>query len=304
MRTALVVGMVLLFASVDGVARAQEKGLVRPKAPVQDQQSDDIIVTAAKELDTKTATHFVREISATTQGQLAKLHAPICPVAIGFQPAIAAIIVARIRDIAREVGAIVDKPGCAGNVILLTTPDGRALIRELRQKHPLLLEGLSSNEIDRLIDRPGPVRAWSRTAVTNEDGRRASGEPGSTTGEYRVLEVKSGSAFNPQSQQVIDSSTVVIDSAATLGKNLTQLADYTAMRALARTRPIDGGAVDTILGLFGPVGSTAPPAMTTADLTYLKALYAMPGNRSTTYQVGRIARQVRKETWANAPVRP
>ncbi|MGY4396321.1 SepF-like predicted cell division protein (DUF552 family) [Sphingomonas sp. UYAg733] len=292
MRSKLVLRVFALLACQlsAGAVSAQER------APASDTSSEDIVVTAAKELDAKAATHFVREISATTQGQLAKFLAPICPVAIGFEPAAAAIIVARIRDVAKRVGAEVAKPGCSGNVILLTTPDGQALVRELRKKHPQLLEGLTPNEINRLIDRPGPVRVWSRTAIANEDGKRASGGPGETTGEFRVLEVKSASAFHPQSQQVIDTATVVIDSAAVLGKSLTQLADYSAMRALARTRPIEGRTIDTILGLFGDSSAATAPGMTAADLTYLKALYAMPGNRSTTYQVGHIAKQVRKGT--------
>jgi hypothetical protein len=57
----------------------------------------------------------------------------------------------------------------------------------------------------------------------------------------------------PVDQQTINSAWVVLETEATLGKSLRQIADYAAMRGLAMVRPgmLDGSA-DRILDLFEP----------------------------------------------------
>ena len=273
--------------------------LVPAGALAQEKTADDVVVTAQKQMDRSTAQRFVNRITLTTGDQIARFDAPVCPVAIGFEPAIEQQIVARMRRVAAAAGAKLAKQGCAGNIALLTTDDGGALMRTLRSTHPNLLEGLQPREIDRLIARGGPVRSWTATAVVNEDGQR----PGNTLGGNSLnppnLIVKSASIVDPPVKQIIESATVVMDSAAVPGKSVIQLADYAVMRALARTRPVEGGSAgaSTILALFDPV-STPPLSVTETDIAYLKALYAMPGNRWSTYQAARIAKAVKK---ASAP---
>jgi hypothetical protein len=70
---------------------------------------------------------------------------------------------------------------------------------------------------------------------------------------------------------------MVIDSSATLGKTLTQIADYAALRSLADLKsraPVTRER--TILTLFQP--GSAPDGLTPYDLAYLKGLYSGPSS--------------------------
>lgn len=260
----------------------------------QDQTQDDVIVVARKPLNKQEATRFVASISTgRVQGQMARFEAPVCPVAIGFKPEVAIEIVARIRKVAKAVGADLAKPGCAGNIALVVTSDGAALVQGMRSTNPDLLAGLDQGDIRRLIEDGGPVRAWSATATVNEDGQRLSRPSSNNPGGPSSLNVKTASIVNPSTKHVIDTATVVIDSTAAAGKTVIQLADYVAMRTLAMTRPVENTAqVSSILTLFD---STAMPmqSVTEVDVAYLKALYAMPGNRRMGYQISQIAQAVR-----------
>jgi hypothetical protein len=263
--------------------------LLATGATAQQKPAGDIVVTARKPIDAPVARRFVKNITAPTQDQIARFDAPVCPIVIGFEPETEKLLVARMRRVAAAVGAELAPEPCVGNVALVTTDDGAALVKGLRATHPNLLEGLEPYQIDRMIRSTGPVRAWSATAVVNEDGRRLSSP---TSGDFMdppTLIVKTASFVNPSSKQIIDSATVVIDAKEVIGRSAIQLADYAMMRALARTRPVTGDSdVGTILSLFDPDSASAL-SVTEADVAYLKALYAMPGNRTATYQMGRIA---------------
>lgn len=269
-----------------------QTGAAVPAAKGQEPRADDIVVTARKPLEAESARKFVREMSVVTDGQLAKYKSPVCPVAIGFTPETAATIEARIRRVATAIGGDVAKPGCTGNVLVFATPDGAKFVQTVRAKYPVIMRGLQPYEIRRLIDRPGPVRAWNITALENEDGRRPGGGPEVEEGKERVLEVRSASIINPTTRQVIDSAAVVIDDAALPGKSAIQVADYVAMRTLARTRVVESPSLDTIMGLFSGEGTRAPPSLTEADLAYMKGLYRAAGNQTSRAQVGQIARRV------------
>ena len=281
--------------SVRPVLALMVASLMPLSAHAQEKAAGDVVVSAPRLLDAPAARHFVNKITATTQDQIARFDAAVCPLAIGFAPAAEAMIVARIRKVAAAVGAEVAKEGCAGNVVLVATDDGSALLKALRAGHPELLEGIDPHDVDKLISGKGPVRTLTATALVNEDGRRL-GRPGNgQLQDPMTLDVKTASFINPSSKRVIDAATLVVDSSAIPGKTVIQLADYAVMRTLARTRAIEGGeaGASTILTLFDP-GTTAPLSLTQVDLDYLKALYAMPGNRTAIYQASRIASKLKK----------
>ncbi len=72
------------------------------------------MVTARKPLNAEEARHLVHRISAATQGQIARFYAEVCPLVIGFTPEFEKLITARIRRVAKAVGADVAKPDCRG----------------------------------------------------------------------------------------------------------------------------------------------------------------------------------------------
>jgi hypothetical protein len=280
-----------------GLRAAAAISLMAPLgAPAQDKSAQDVVVTARKPLDAKEARHLVNQISAATQEQIAKFDAAVCPMVIGFEPGIERQIVARIRKVAKAIGAEVAKERCAGNVVLVATEDGGAFVQALRTSHPELLEGMEPFQIKKLIEGGGPVRAWSATSLVNEDGQRLSAPTSGNPQDPPTLTVRTASFLNPSSKRIIDAATVVIDSSAVEGRTLTQLADYTVMRALAKTRPVESGTTpaDTILALFDPKAAATPLSLTEIDVAYLSALYAMPGNRRISYQISRIAKELKQ----------
>jgi hypothetical protein len=272
-------------------------GLLAPLgAHAQNKATDDVVVTGRTQIDARMAQRFVSRITSETQGQIAKFDAAICPVVTGFTPPIEEQISARIRKVVKAVGLAVAADGCKANVLLVASAEGSALVRELRSSRRDLFIGVEPSEIDHLIARDALVRSWTANEIVNEDGRRFSRSTGGNAQDIPSGTVNSTSVINPSSMRVIDAATIVIDSSALQGKTVTQIADYVVMRALAKTRPVIGNVdgVGTILVLFDPKSAPPPPSMTGADLAYLKAIYTTAGNRTLSYQLSKIANDVRK----------
>lgn len=266
------------------------------RKPADKSVSGDIIVTGRKPVQRKDALTYARDTSVSIDGQLARFNDPVCPMVIAFPKVIAEQIVARIRDVAEAAGLRVAKAGCKGNVVLIATDNGSAVIRELKRRGASLLGGLDPFDVDRLIKDPGPVHAWTLTQLENEEGEKPI-VPMVGLPETRVRSV---SHINPSTQQAIYLSVVMVDWPVMYGKSSVQIADYAAMRTLAITRPAKGdGVVDTILALFDPAAKGLPE-LSAADLAYLQSLYAMPGTRSDRYQMLKIGNDVLKASDAEA----
>ena len=62
-------------------------------------------------------------------GQLARWSDPVCPVAIGLDPAFNAFVVKRVNEIAARAGApMPDKQPCQPNIEILFTPNPQAFL--------------------------------------------------------------------------------------------------------------------------------------------------------------------------------
>lgn len=261
----------------------------------------DVVVTAEKEQaarEAKEVRHFVTAIAAPAEGQFARFRAPICPVAIGMHAEFADKIVARVREVAAQIGADVGGTRCAANVLIILSPDGQAFVRDAQKKQPSLLSGLSNTELKHLLAAPGPVHAWSGAEMRNEDGLQAHNSASKTAGgadtmtfpDHPIMRVMSASIINQPVRQDIMTAVVVLDSDAVTGKSLTQIADYATMRALGRTRP-PGDAVpyETILTLFDAGEAARVPSISPADLAFLTALYRTNGLQTATAATGQMA---------------
>jgi hypothetical protein len=258
----------------------------------------DIVVTAPRQHDAATIRSFVRDASPVVAGQVARFNDPICPVVFGLPTDYGARIIRRIRAVATSAGRTAAPEGCAPNVTLLFANNSRSAVQELQRLRPRLFYGLENEEIRRLLDaNPTPVRAWTLNETRDEDGsdhHASSAEQQRSGGDNsdNVLRVRSSSIINLASQQVITQSIVVVEEQATIGKTLDQLADYTAMRAIAGARP--GGAAmrgNSILSLF-EAGPEAPRSLTALDLAYLRALGQIRGNQRSTSQVARLGQLI------------
>lgn len=204
----------------------------------------------------------------------------------------------RIRDVAFAAGVPVAAAKCRTNMLLVGVDSGAEFLRTLRSKDHSLLFGLWPREVRQLIAATGPVRSWTITAVQNSDGAQAPSSSGgngyaSDASEISRLPVYTSSKLKATTQRAIQTSVVVIDWPQMLGKSPNQIADYAAMRMLAKSKSVEGGRLSgSILTLFDKAATTVPGMMTGADMVYLKTLYGIPADQFSRQQKGELARAI------------
>lgn len=250
------------------------------------QPDNEIVVTGERPLRTEEARRHVNAITQTAEGQIARFQGPVCPVVVGMSPREAAVVIARIREVAANAGIQSADPGCRANLALIVTPDGRRLVAELHRRRPRVFAGLEPHQMRRLLRNDEPVRVWRSTELLNEDGFGVNPVTG-------MLTVRSASIISEPTQLATVQSVVVIEDAAADGKSLGQLADYAAMRTLGGARPPQAEQAEgsTILNLFYQAAQ-APLALTALDSAYLRALYASRANQRSVQQMGQMSRMI------------
>jgi hypothetical protein len=269
-------------------------------AAAQTSPAPDIIVTGNKEADRRAAEVYVSSIAVRSESQLARFHQPVCPLVIGMPKPYSTMVEKRTAADAVAAGIDVAKNvRCDANLIIVIADDGAALVKDIRVHYPGWLAGLSPRDIDTLTV-PGPARAWSVTSLRNEDGQGLGNQSDTPTGDglagKPVLRVMTASILREPTRQDMEASFVVIDKAATMGRTLRQIADYAAMRGLARTRPpaAGGKGLATILTIFDSSVPSHPSELTNADAAYLRALYRGNGTAAAVTEKNGIARRIAK----------
>jgi hypothetical protein len=257
-------------------------------------KSADIVVTARKPVDRKEARAFVNKISAPVAGQFARFRAPVCPKVYGMPADYAARIEQRMRDTAAAAKIPVAGDKCGVNVMLVFAENGAAFVKDALSHNPSLLDGVTAGARTQLKGE-APVRAWTATHETNDDGQSVSPAQFGPGGAP-IMFTRTASIIVLPTLQVIDTAVIVIEQTAAVGKTLTQLSDYAAMRAYARTRDQDADASDSILTLFDADAERLPQAMTSLDAAYLSGLYKGQGNRHSYDQAAIMARGISKRT--------
>jgi len=214
----------------------------------------------------------------TNHAPVARFFAPVCVAVTGLERPYAAVVERRIALVAREAGVATDPAPCRANILVRVVEDGAAELTALRSRESWLFEGADPGDVRRAVDEAGPVHVWTATQLLNSDGL-----PGP---------VREASIIVLTKRRDMVYSLVLMDRAAVIGRTLDQLADYAAMRALARIRPGAGAVGDTILALFD--GPSPPAGLTGFDRGYLKGLYSGPGNLSAAAKMRQVARAVQR----------
>ncbi|RYE01915.1 MAG: hypothetical protein EOP61_09905 [Sphingomonadales bacterium] len=251
-----------------------------------------IVVTGKKGNAREQVQRQLRQIVTTIDGQLARFADPVCPLVIGLSPESRLFVASRIRAISTEIGARVAADRCEPNIVIIIAADADVFTEALRKRFPRMFASLQPGELRR-AKREGPVHAWNTVEVRNEDGLGVEGGDGD---EPPSLMVQSASNIVRTTQQVTLSSIVVIDDEAAVGKTLTQIADFAAMRTLSGARPPrEAGMADTILSLFDKDGAPPPQGLTELDRGFIKELYSGAGNATARQKSRAIARRVTGE---------
>ena len=302
----------------EAVRSALLLALLGAAVPAWAQANDPTIVVTGKSLRTEEQTReTIRRATRTVDGKLARFIEPVCPRVTGFETQYERTVAERIKQVAEAIGARAGGEGCVANFYVVIVDDGREFVAELERQHPEALEGLSRREWDRLSGDEGIARSWNATAMTNSAGAVAgrpspsagggsvkTGFAGSSVicGDVNVMRAYESSNINPSVQQAIMSAWVVIETGATFGKSLTQIADYAAMRGLAMVRPAElASSEDTILALFEPGSPAEPARLTEFDQAYLKSLYRVQGRRWARQQVRQMADAITREAEQHTP---
>lgn len=258
------------------------------------QQAPDIVVEGIRPSDSQIRRFIDAMARAPGADQMSRFDLPVCPQAAGLTPSHNSAIENRLRRVAGAAGIRVAPAGCAPNVIVVVTRDKSEVIKQLRRVHPGYFPDRTRPEYRRL-SAPGAVAAW------HVEGRLTHrGEELREGFDKQVFEVTSdphhgASRIAVSSHPHFLASVVVVEMNAVSGLSTTQLADYAAMRAFARTDParLKDLEIPTILtALDTPVGEEVPVTLTQWDLSYLKALYATPINQLAAQQRGDIRRQL------------
>lgn len=286
--------------------------LMADGAAAQQTPSDDVTVTGQREVKPAEASRFVREVTNTFGGQFARFHEPVCPMIIGIPEEYGDVIATRFRKVASEAGVPVAGAKCTPNIIVMVASDADQLVKSIRKDAPGLFRGVDLDDVRKAM-REGPVHVWSTVETRNEDdmGGSATAADGGTpaarggppTSGASTMTIRKASILEESTKQVTTRSVVVVDDDAVLGKTLTQLADYLAMRTLAGARPPkDGVKSDTILTLFDD-GAVVPANLTSVDASYLKGLYAVRAQGKGMSQASSIARTIAEDSRARSGMR-
>jgi hypothetical protein len=259
---------------------------------------------------------------------IARWREPICVEVVNLTPEQAAMVKARIEEVAKGVGLPSRGPGCKSNIQVVLTSQPQAFLDKVAKADEHALGFHYPSDLKRVKTVSHPIQAWYETATqggkVGHDGlpfafvtcaADACTNPGSLKGEARVPETLdipengtppgcAGSLINHCERSVFKNVLVVVDSRTVTGKNLGSLADYFAMMALSQAKSLEGcSAFPSILDLMAKSpcpGRDPPDGITAADASFLTALYsANPEAQAASEQVdiaGRMAEMLIKSS--------
>jgi hypothetical protein len=262
----------------------------------------DPAITVTPDASRETAEQFVNRIEPVSQPNdepLARYTDPVCVGSAGLPAEAAQVIVDRVSEVAASVGLRTGAPGCAPNLIVVFDRDTTAAVQRLSQGRSRAVASQSRDDIRRIADEAGQARAWTEVVVKSRDGDLQSQD---TPNNPPSLRVSTSTRLSMPIRRDILSATVLIERDAVAGRNLTQIADYAAMRALTGARSRGELGASSILSLFTPQGdSRAPEGLTALDRGYLKGLYSGRGDLWPMVKRDYIARSILRERLAGGP---
>lgn len=281
-----------MLISIALALAAQAAAATPPDAP---EPPSEIVVQGTR-VGKKQIRDFVKAVTTMpSTGQIARFHAPACPVVMGLPPVQNAAIADRMRRVAAAAKVGVAPAGCTPNAFVIVAADKKAAIAELERRFPSYFSGMSDGQVHELESDGAPAVAWQVRSRLSADGEFLEKPIG---GFYVVRGTHNPSRLRSSSVPTFLASLVVIDLKAAGGLTVTQLADYAAMRTFAATDPgrvLQTGA-PTILGVLGqPDDKPLPITLTYWDLGLLKALYSTDNAYYVGYQRGDIEHVMKQE---------
>ncbi|WP_138983929.1 hypothetical protein [Sphingomonas elodea] len=249
---------------------------------------DPIIVTGRPLPSKEEIRALARDVTppSTSSEPLARFHDSVCFGSVGLDRDTLIGIGDRLAADAELAGLKLAGEGCKPNVVILFVDGVAAEVDKLVRRKWWVFGDRLPSEIRTIVEERGPVRAWSNSEVRSSDGDRVDAQG--------FLKVTTASRIVASTRRDTLASVVLIERSAIVGKTISQIADYVAMRALAGARPHRAGGRETILALFDGATERTPPELTSFDRGYLRGLYTGPANDFAGTSQSKIVRAILK----------
>jgi hypothetical protein len=304
MMRAAAAGLVILATAVSFAA-------AQPARPVE-----SVTVTGLKDASPAVVDHFVQAFSkpAYLTGKMGRWENGVCPVTTGLAPKYAAFISRRIRDLAAQVHAPVDKDArCRANIEIVFTTTPQDLLDTVRRKHKVYLGYHSSSaQADKLAVVSRPIQAWYLTATKDLAGHVEVDSFYSMPTEpvaNLILDLGFGGVGHAGSRRVtggrlkdglrtvLHHVIIVADPAKLTDYEVGTLADYIGMLALSQLNSLDvcQQQLPSIINLLAKDCAGAPSRLSEGDLGFLRGLYSMSADGNLKTQQDGIAYQMKQD---------
>lgn len=269
------------WAVVALLSLAAEGSSAQSESPPPQQQ---VTVEGHRESLERRVQDFVSQItSGPSDESLERWTRPVCPMVAGLTARQGEIVLTRVSQIAREVGAPLGPEKCDANLIIVVTPEPKKAIEVWRKRSEgQIFNGASPMTIRRFIETGRPVRAWYNARIDDRHGvpltdanvvlDHTAGDAGSRAA---VNSHASDTRIELGTMKELAAVFLIVDAHELEHLQIGQLADYLGMVGLAKLDvAAHPGAAPTILNLFAhDAAEPAPPGLTPWDQAFLRGLY-------------------------------
>jgi hypothetical protein len=278
--------MLLLLGA--GAARAQT-----PALPVGEPET--VHSEALYEKSDPTVRHFVEgylQPEGSLEHQYSRWKKPVCPHVIGLAPMAAHQIEYRIREIATQVGAKVDRDDpCRPNIIIVFSQQPQAALNTIAHVRWEYVAEASLR-----LKMNYPIQSWYTEMVRDQCGKLIWDSGGGVATCVAGTKTNSASVLHTGFYPEFGFATTIVDANTVTGMPLSAVADYLALVTLSETR--QRGACQKLPSIANLMVKDCPAkdhvqALSESDLAMLTGLYHAPSNRMEALQKQSIVREMK-----------
>jgi hypothetical protein len=257
--------------------------------PAAQTEFETVYSDAQRERDQDLSRRFVQGVlapSTSFEDQYSKWNRPICPNVYGMSAMAKFMIEQRIRDVAHQVGAPIDRRDpCTPNITVVVTPEPQASLDSIAQAAPYLVVGGKKRQ----LTVTQPIQAWytnfrrdyaglAQLDLAWEDAATASPSDMTPLRSSPPRVNAQGGRLSTGVSSEMAGVVIIVDAKAIMGMTLGTLSDYFSLLALAPS-PVTGKCqeVPSITNLMANCNADIKSAsLSNVDLALLIGLYQTP----------------------------
>ena len=299
--------MTRALAAAALVALTATAALAQPSKP----PTESVTVTGTK--DRQAIRGFVQSFTTTSRitGKLARWEDGVCPITVGLKPLFTRYISQRIRDVAAQAGAPVNKdPTCENNIAVIFTTTPQGLLDNIRKTAPMLLGYHDNNsQLEQVATVTRPIQAWYTVETSDLDGSKYVDSARHNgyglkipIGPDRFIYLPDARAWHTSGlrlgdglQSALYDVVIVADPTRLSDDEVGTLADYIALLALSQITSLDTcQTLPSIANLLTPNCPAKADTLTGNDLAWLKGLYKMSPAATLNVQQDEVSYQMQQ----------